>query len=174
MIVMCSGLQRSGKTLFAIYLARKLMEQGYPVYTNMRNVQGFKTIEKIEEVPPNSTLLLDELPNMMDSRDYKNFKNITIWFNTLRKRNIHFIATAINPDMIDLRVRQQIEYLIFAKKDLNNKDILNYRIIDIYSKKFKDFNIYKNLKLFNFANYDTKQIPNIINMDITNWLKENC
>ena len=111
MLLLCSGVQRSGKTSFSVYISRKLQEKGFHVYTNME-VEGFTTIKNITEVPPNSVLLLDELPNLMDSRNYKMFTDITIWFNTLRKRNIHFIATAIRPEMIDIRVRQQLQYVI--------------------------------------------------------------
>lgn len=166
MLLMCSGLQRSGKTALAVYICRKLKEQGYFVYTNMV-VDGFITIKNITEVPPNSVLLLDELPNLMDSRNYKNFTDITIWFNTLRKRNIHFICTSIRPEMVDLRVRQQLEYVIYSRGD---NLYLNYRCVDIQSKNFKDFNIKKNIEFFSYLNYNTKQIPNMICMDVKDWI----
>ena len=166
MLLMCSGLQRSGKTAFAVYLCRKFIEQGYPIYTNME-VEGFTTINKITEVPPNSVLLLDEIPNLMDSRNYKNFTDITIWFNTLRKRNIHFICTAIRPEMVDLRVRQQLEYVIYAK---GTDNIMYYRCVDVQSKNFRDFTIKKTQDFFNFVNYNTKQIPNMIDMNVKDWI----
>lgn len=171
MIMLFAGYQRSGKTAGAIYFCRKFNEQGLPVYTNMRDVEGFTTIEKIDEVPPNSVLLLDEVPNLMDSRNYKNFTDITIWFNTLRKRNIYLVMTAIRPEMVDLRVRQQLQYIIYSK---GTDTTLYYMILDVHTKSYKNFSINKTNKFFNYLRYDTKQIPNIIDMSVKEWIKKNC
>lgn len=175
MIICFSGAQRSGKTLFSVLLARKLQElEKREVYTNMVNVPGFITIHNILDIPNTPTpkiLLLDEAPNLIDSRDYKLFANngLTIWFNTLRKRNIHLFLTAINPNMIELRIRSQIDYLVLCKPVFN---CIQARVLDANLGFYKDLFVPKTTELFNYCNYNTLSIPNIIEMDVKDWIKK--
>lgn len=175
MIVCFSGLQRSGKTLTSVLLARKLMEkEGREVYTNMVGVEGFMSIKSITDIPDTPTpkiLLLDEAPNLIDSRDYKTFANngLTIWFNTLRKRNIMLFLTSIDPNMIELRIRSQLDYLILCKPVEN---FIQARIIESHMGLYRDIFLEKTEDLFTYCNYNTLAIPNIINMDVKEWIKK--
>ena len=123
LILGCYGFQRSGKTFIAALISEMLRSKyGFPVYTNM-NSKNFIHIKSLNESPLDKkpkVLLIDEAPNSLDSRDWQKNSGITKFFNTIGKQNILLILTAPFPDMIEMRVRRQNNYVIFAKgsKDL--------------------------------------------------------
>lgn len=164
MYLVCGG-QRSGKTAFCVFLARRIAEvNNLQVYSNC-SIPGFTLIDSISQVPNNSILLLDEFYNLADSRNYKNF-NSTLFFNTLRKRGIVLIANSIRPEMVELRIRQQIQFIVFSKQE-ETKDgtYFVYRVVDTHSSSYKDLYIPKTDKYFKYLNYDTMEIPDIISME---------
>jgi len=159
------GFQRSGKTLLSCLIANEFNTQGIPVYTNM-NVEGFTHINSLEEVPFNfepKILLLDEAYFFMDSRMWDKNSKSSIFFNTIGKQNILLMLTAISPDMIEKRLREQMNYIFIAK---SNKNIISYKVIDVIRRKSKVFYLQKTEELFKKVKYDTLQVPDFLDCNI--------
>ena len=98
------GKQRSGKTLIAYKMAKKLhleaKERGehLPIYTNLyiRNDDAFTYVNSIDELPLDLSpkiVLIDEIYYGCDAQDYRKLKDISIFINTIGKQNCLFIWT---------------------------------------------------------------------------------
>ena len=161
------GFQRSGKTLLASILAEYLRKSyGIPVYTNM-SVENWTTIKSISDIPFNfepKICLLDEIYFSLDSRAWKDNATSSIFLNTIGKQEILFLYTAISPDMVEMRLRDQTE-LMFIAKNIKS-DYIEYMVIDTYRKSSNNILLKKNEQIFNYVKYDTKQVPGIVKFDI--------
>ena len=164
LILGCYGYQRSGKTFIAVLIATVLSEKyNIPVYTNINSTK-FTHITSLNEIPLDKLpkiVLIDEAYMSMDSRDWGKNTTITKFFNTIGKQNMLFIITAPFPDMIELRVRKQQNYVIFSKYDVN---FLHYKIIDMQRQKEKVFAIPKKPEIFSKVAYDTLDFPDLVEM----------
>ncbi|NLK93379.1 MAG: AAA family ATPase [Bacteroidales bacterium] len=163
------GFQRSGKTLLAYLIAEGYRKgEGIPVYSNMY-VRDWVKIKSLTDLPFNhepKVLLLDEAYYFMDSRNWQDNTESTIFFNTIGKQNILLIITAISPDMIEKRLRSQMNYVYLVKSD---KNYIYYRMLDSVRKKYNDFSIKKCDELFSGLTYDTKQVPDIVDCSLKNF-----
>lgn len=170
-IIGAYGFQRSGKTLLAYMIAEGYRKKGCKVYTNM-NTSNFINIKSLNDIPFDykpKVLLLDEVYYFLDSRTWKNNTESSIFFNTIGKQNILLILTAISPDMIEKRLREQHNYMYLVKSD---KDNIYYKMIDIQRRKSKIFTLRKSEELFKKLNYDTKQVPDFIDINIKDFNKK--
>ncbi|MEM0173432.1 MAG: hypothetical protein QXI16_02880 [Sulfolobaceae archaeon] len=163
------GFQRSGKTLLAYLIAEGYRKsENIPVYSNM-TVKDWIKIKSLTDLPFNhepKILLLDEAYYFMDSRNWQDNTDATIFFNTIGKQNILLIITAISPDMIEKRLRNQMNYVYLVKSD---KDFIYYRVLDSVRQKAKDFSVRKCDELFNSLTYDTKQVPDVVDCTLKNF-----
>lgn len=172
-IVGCFGYQRQGKTLFSVYLALLLRDNlNIPVYTNM-SIAGCTTVNSINEIPFDyqpKIFLVDEIYFSLDSRNWKNNSSCSIFINTIGKQNILFLYTAISPDMVEMRIRKQTEFMIFAKK---HKSFIEYGILDCYRNVMNKVNLPTNTELYEYCKYDTSQVPFLVdfNVDFTEYFK---
>lgn len=161
------GFQRSGKTLLAYLLSDFYSKQlGIKVYTNM-SCSDFITISSLQDIPLDykpKILLLDEAYYFLDSRSWKDNTDSSIFFNTIGKQNILLFLTAINPEMVDKRLREQHNYMFFVKGDNEN---IYYKLLDVQRNKSNYFTIAKNEKLFDRLKYDTLQVPDYVNTDFS-------
>ena len=161
------GFQRSGKTLLASIFAEHLRQSyGIPVYTNM-SVENWTTIRSISEIPFNfesKIVLLDEIYFSLDSRAWKDNATSSIFLNTIGKQEILFLYTAISPDMVEMRLRDQTE-LMFIAKNIKS-DYIEYMVIDTYRKSSNFIALRKTDEIFNYVKYDTKQVPGLVKFDI--------
>ena len=75
-VILILGKRESGKTILSHRLAMFLDRTTYAVTPNQRPPDWITKIEldDIEEVPPNSIILLDDVPVYMSSRDYNDAK----------------------------------------------------------------------------------------------------
>lgn len=165
------GFQRSGKSMLAYILAEKQRQRGCKVYTNMYT-RDFIKIDSLTDIPFNlepKVLLLDEAYYFLDSRDFKDNTKSTIFWNTIGKLNILLLTTAISPDMIEKRIRNQHNYVIISKKE---GDIINYLIIDRIRMIKRTFRIKTSEKLFKKLNYDHQQVPDIIDITLDGFLEK--
>lgn len=164
LILGCYGFQRSGKTFIAALISTILKEKyNIEVYSNITS-PDFIHITSLTELPFNNEpkiVLIDEAYMSMDSRDWGKNTSITKFFNTIGKQNILFIITAPFPDMIEMRVRKQQNYVIFSKYD---EKFLHYKIVDMQRQKEKIFAIQKCPEIFNRVKYDTLECPDIVEM----------
>lgn len=161
LIVGFFGFQRSGKTLLAYKISDSYYRNGIKVYTNME-VEGFIKIKSLAEIPNDYTpkvLLLDEIYYFLDSRMWQNNTEATLFLNTLGKRNIMLLMTAINPGMIELRLREQMNYVFICKGD--DKKI-TYKVIDVIRNKSNIVTVEKNAELFENVRYNTLQVPDFV------------
>lgn len=163
-IVGIFGLQRSGKSLMAYMLSDLCYKKGLSVYTNV-DCDKFNKISKLSDLEINSknkVLWLDETQYYLDSRTWKDNTESSIFFNSIGKQNILLIMTTIRPDMLEKRIREQQNYMIFAA---NIGDYFKYRVIDVYREKRKDFYLKKNDDLFKKLKYDSSSVPDYVVMD---------
>ena len=94
-VILILGRRESGKTVLSQELAKFLDRPTYAVTPNQHPSIGIKEIqlEDVENVPENSTLLLDDLPVYMSSRDYQEtlVRNIERMIPVVRHKKIMLI-----------------------------------------------------------------------------------
>lgn len=114
------GLYGSGKTLSMTNEAIKASSKGFSIYSNYGiNGQNGNIVswKDILEVPPNSIICLDEISNLINSRDWKNLP--PEFFSLLtqnRKLNIRVMATAQVFEDVDRQFRTLTKYIIQCSK----------------------------------------------------------
>lgn len=164
------GFQRSGKTLMAYITAEQYRLKGCQVYTNM-DCPDFTTIKSLTDIPLDykpKVLLLDEAYYFLDSRNWKNNTNASIFFNTIGKQNILLLLTSISPDMLEKRLREQHNYIYFVRSD---SKFIHYKILDVQRQREKIFRLEKTQELFDSLRYDTTQVPDIVDVNLREFAK---
>jgi hypothetical protein len=164
-IIGAFGYQRSGKTLLAYLLANHFYNCGMDVFTNM-DVPHFNTISALTDLPFDNNqkvLLLDECYYFLDSRNWKNNTDSSIFFNTIGKQNILLLITSVDPDTVELRIRNQMNYVFLVKSD---KDFIYYKIIDVQRNKHNVFTLKKSQEFFDTLKYDTNQVPGYVDCSL--------
>ena len=163
-IVGIYGYQRSGKSLIGYMISDSYYMQGLDVYTNV-DTSNFKKIKKLTDIPVNNdpkVLWLDEIQYYLDSRLWKDNTKSSIFFNSIGKQNILLLLTTIRPDMVEKRVREQQNYVIFAE---NLNSCFKYRLIDVYREKYRDIFLKKDDRVFRNIKYDSQKVPDYVHMD---------
>jgi len=166
MIIACIGYQRSGKTASAVLLARIIKNKlkNVELYSNIR-AKGFRLIRNLSEIKDDDSfkvVLIDEAYINLDSRKYLKNADMSLFINTLSKRKILLILTSPLLNMLDKRVREQINYILI---NVYNEKYLNIYIVDVIRRTMRNIKIRKDEKLFKDLDYDTKYIPDIITND---------
>lgn len=165
------GFQRSGKTMLAYLIAENMRkEHNVKVYSNME-VPNWTTIAALTDVPLDfepKVLLLDEVYYFMDSRNWKDNTQLSIFLNTIGKQNINLMITAIDPSEVEIRLRRQHNYMFIVKSDINN---IYYRVLDTQRNIKKDFSVRKSNELFDKLTYNTQQVPNFVDINIKDFIK---
>lgn len=171
MIIGCFGFQRSGKTALSMLIARYFQKKGFDIYSNVE-ADDVNLICKISDIPidyKSKVVIFDEAYFYLDSRDFKNNKDFTLFLNTLGKQKILLIVTAISPNQIDLRLRNQLKYIFLARGDEEN---IYYQVIDVTrSIRGPLLSIRKTKEFFDYLNYNSDLVvPNFIECDIKNFI----
>ncbi len=164
------GFQRSGKTLLATMIAEGYRRKGVKVYTNM-DVAGFIKIRALNELPCDKNpkvLLLDEAYYFLDSRSWEKNTKSSIFFNTLGKQNVLFLFTAISPDMIDMRIRKQQNYVFIAK---GTEKAISYKVLDIQRQRMRLFVMPKTEDVFRYVQYQTLEVPDYVDCNFDKFIK---
>ena len=167
-IVGYQGYQRSGKTIRAYLDAEKYRQRGCQVYSNM-NVPGWNKIYSLCEIPFNyepKVLVLDEAYSFLDSRNWNNFDDATIFFNTIGKQNILLLFTTVNLGEVEKRVREKINYLYLVKSDEN---YIYYKVIDVVRRLSKVESLKKCRQLFDTLRYNHLEVPDLIDCSLKNF-----
>lgn len=171
LIIGSLGYQRSGKTLLTYLIAESYRNRGLQIYSNM-NVNNWHTINSLDEIPFNHTpkvLLLDECYYFLDSRNWSNNTDASIFFNTIGKQNILLLFTAINIDMVEKRLREQCNYIYLCK---GSSKAISYKLFDIQRNKSKVFRIDKSKMNWDKVNYNTLEVPNYVDCNLKNFRKK--
>lgn len=160
------GPQGSGKSFFTMVLARSLQlrDPDVMIYTNM-NVEGknIYVINDLGKVPfddnKNKILIIDEAYFTLDSRNTSS-KNNRIWSKAYALfRKSDFILTVFithRPRMIDVNIREQMQYILMCRKNPSHFD---YLLMDSLSELTVPIAVPREQKLFEFANFNTKDFP---------------
>lgn len=159
------GPQGSGKSFFAMILARRLqqIDPNLDIYTNMNATGGINRIDDLIEIPfqdgRNKILIVDEAYFTLNSRSTNSKQNI-VWtkaFALFRKSD--FVATILithRPRMVDINIREQLDYILMCRKNQHHFDYLLYETISDLTTPIQ---IPKMKEIFDFANYNTKDFP---------------
>jgi AAA15 family ATPase/GTPase len=166
------GPQGSGKSFLAMLLVRSLQLKfsNLHIYTNM-NARGdnINVISDLGDMPLDrnqlKVLIVDEAYFTLDSRN-SNSKNNRVFskvFAYFRKANVVLtIFITHRPRMIDVNIREQLDYVIMCRK---NPTYFHYLAMDLVSQETKPFIVPKHEEVFTFANYDTYDFPLPIKID---------
>lgn len=174
MIIGSFGYQRSGKTSVSLMIARHFQKlYGFEIYTNVE-ADNVHLISKMSDIPvdyKSKIVIFDEAYFFLDSRAFKDNKDFTLFLSTLGKQKILLFVTAPTPDLIDVRIRRQLHYLILAKGD---KAFINYQFIDIKKSLVSPiFSVRKTEELFKNLSFNSNLvIPNFIEFDLENWISK--
>ena len=173
MIVGILGFQRSGKSSFAMLIARFLYEKfGQEIYTNME-AGNANIIDKLTDIPINDsskTFIWDEIQFSLDSRQIAKNVDFTPFISTLGKQNILLIYTCPTPDLIDKRIRNFTSHYAMCKGD--DKFIYVQFIDALRETASPVYLIEKDEKYFDYLNYNSlKIIPNIIKANINEYIE---
>ncbi|NTV91479.1 MAG: hypothetical protein HGA22_14155 [Clostridiales bacterium] len=172
-IVGYQGYQRSGKTLKAYMDAERYRNQGCKVYSNMTvNLPGWIKISSLSDVPFDyspKVLLLDEVYSFLDSRNWSNFEDATIFFNTIGKQNIALLFTLVSLDELEKRVRGKMNFFYMVKSD---EQVIHYKVIDVVRRKSQEFSLNKSPELFAKLHYDTNQVPDLVDCSLKDFRRK--
>lgn len=168
LIIGSLGFQRSGKTLLTYNIAESYRKRGLQIYSNM-NVSGWKTISALDDIPFNhkpKVLLLDECYYFLDSRNWSNNTDASIFFNTIGKQNILLLFTAINIDMVEKRLREQCNYVYLCK---SGPESFAYKQLDVQRNKARVFNVPKKNINWEDVRYNTLEVPDYVDCNLKNF-----
>lgn len=129
MILITLGQQGSGKTLFLVREGYKGFQRGMKIYSNFKlgfphTLLDFKDI--VESNLQNAIVILDEAHLWgLNSRDAMSKKNKLITSQFLvqcRKQGVLLYVCSQYLRQLDVRVRENADYILFCKKYLFDKD----------------------------------------------------
>lgn len=124
-IVLYRGSRGKGKTLTMVKDALKYQLLGWKILTNLDGTPFEKiSSEYILSLDGssqlfNTVLLIDEIELFFDSREWtrSESKKFGRFLQQIRKRNVPILCTAQFTDLIEKRLRQQIDILVICSFD---------------------------------------------------------
>lgn len=139
-IVAFLGGRGKGKTASGVKLAELYFLEGRKVYGNIWISFGIKIkTDELKDIErfKGSCVLLDEPQRFFDSRSWKKEGNIEIgnFLNLIRKFDIKLILCTQYMNLIELRIRQQIDLIGFPKIHSNLCVVLFFDIDKIENKE---------------------------------------
>lgn len=163
------GPQGSGKTTIAMLFARHFqsIDKNIKIYTNINATgQNLITIDDLAYIPLQDNkpkiFILDEAMFSIDSRN-SNSKQNKVWTKALALFRKSDVVLAIfithTPSMLDVRIRDQLDYIVMARK---NKTHFDYLLYEVISKIHTSMQVPRTQEIFTFANFNTKDFPNPI------------
>lgn len=136
--ILVHGKKGSGKTLYCVKNAYEAYKEGRTVYSNIRLKFSHIPLTKdmIESIMKQDSLqhcfiLIDELHTIADSRRSMTKNNINwgYFFTQSRKRGVDIMATTQFPGQVDLRFRNNCDYVIEINKILISRQLRDVRFI---------------------------------------------
>lgn len=166
MIIGFVGKMGSGKTLCMTMLAHWYYTKGSEIFANYSLKFPYKSIDynKIKGLDiefQNSVLLLDEIHTFIDSRASMTNRNkaVSYFITQSRKRQLIFMYTTQRWGQVDVRMRNNTDYVFKCRKTESENKKNVYINIEMYNYdgKMRRLKIRAN-PYFNL--YDTTQIVN--------------
>lgn len=171
MITLYRGSRGKGKTLTMVSDALKYYLKGYRILTNIQtlkfgekvNAQFILSLNRDSQLF-NAVLVIDEIELFFDSRNFSRPENKTFsyFLQQIRKRNVEILCTCQYIDLVDKRLRQQLDNMAYPKYD----EKTGYCGVHFYDiTKLEDFeitNISPSLRVYDarriFNLYDTSEM----------------
>ena len=120
------GKQGSGKTLLLVKIALQYLRKGHKIYSNIHLNFDYSALDYndiIECKLNNSVVLLDEIHLLLPSRRSLSKRNTEICDNFLsmaRKQNTEIIGTTQTARKVDIRFREEADYVYQCTKYVFN------------------------------------------------------
>lgn len=137
MIVLYKGSQGRGKTLTMVKDGALYARDGFKIFRNFNCTFGkfienedIKSFDKHAEID-NCVLMIDEIQSLFDARRSAKKENVdfSYFLQQLRKRNIILLCTTQFGHNVDLRLREQCDFLVFPNY-LSEYKICEVRYLD--------------------------------------------
>lgn len=146
-IVLFRGSRGTGKTLTMVKTALEYHKLGWKVFTNLSQTPFYSiTSEFILDLSGKSqlrdcVLAIDEIELFFDSREWnkKESRYFSRFLQQIRKRNVVILCTSQFTNLIDIRLRQQIDTLGICSFDkVNSLSFCTF--VDLTSIETNPFN----------------------------------
>jgi zona occludens toxin (predicted ATPase) len=172
MITLYRGSRGKGKTLTMTKDALKFFQRGFRVLTNLTSLKfGEKVSAEFilslsrDSQLSNCVLVIDEIEYFFDSREWNSkgkkeiLRQFSHFLQEIRKKNINILCTCQYISLVDIRIRQQIDTMVYPHF------VLKLSICKVYYfdiTKLEDD--YSNINLSpTFVVYDAKPIFKLYN-----------
>ncbi len=147
------GARGTGKTAIGI----KILENIYARSKTKLYAMGFKkedmpewieTVESIEQIKNNATVLIDEGGVLFSSRNAmtKPNKILSQLILVARHKNLNILFISQNSSNLDVNILRQADHLIMKPTSLLQEDFERKKIRDVYEEARSDFKKYENQK----------------------------
>lgn len=133
MIIGLTGKRGAGKTLLMSALAKAFAEiMNVPIFSNY-GLKGSQDIKRLSDLWKfqNAIICFDEIGVSIDARKWKDNVQSTYFVNQSRKKSVLMFYTMQDPMLIDIRLRQGTDFMIFCEM---RKDVIIATFVDWYSK----------------------------------------
>lgn len=117
------GYQGSGKTLFLIKIARENYLAGKTVYSNIALKFPYKPIDYNDIINckyENAVVLIDEIHLLLPARtsgfNPVNKAIVDNFLSMVRKKNLEVYGTTQTPRKVDIRFREEADFIYYAEK----------------------------------------------------------
>ena len=179
MIHLVLGRQGSGKTLFLVKKAYEYWKKGYKVYSNIALKFPYTPINLQDIVDcklENGIVIWDEIHVNLPARRSMSKKSIAIcdgFLSMIRKKKLEVYGTTQTPYKVDVRFRDEKDYVYLAEKWIytegswqkDNKDfdkdtpvMIKLKIQDLFNGAEIEYNFLANSY---YDMYDTEEIVKI-------------
>jgi len=171
MIVGIYGRLGTGKTALLVYFIKHYYNEGYDIYTNLRNIQiPVKSFEPLEfyvnrKVADKTLVAIDELYLWADCRRSSSWQNLILTYLILqsRKFKFDFIYTEQLKHLADLRIVEFTDMWIKVKK-IDDKYSMLY-IVDeegnvnrVLFDRSKVYSLYDTYEIVMPLTYSAKEV----------------
>lgn len=118
------GKPGSGKSTYGAYMAKKYLQAGYPVWSNVE-IKGTRRLDLSKDLMKHDIsdglVIIDEAGLEMDSRDFKKFpKEYTEFFKLHRHYRLRIIVLTQYWDDVDKKVRVLCNRIQIIRKSMFN------------------------------------------------------
>ena len=119
---MIIGRQGSGKTLLALHKALNYYKRGFNVYSNVAFKFPYKRLKYSDIVEcnlSNGVVIVDEAHQLLPSRNSMSKRSRLIcdkFISMIRKKRLQVYMTTQTPRKIDIRIREECDYMFMVKK----------------------------------------------------------
>lgn len=126
MIALYRGSRGKGKTLTMVKDGKRYFDRGFKVYSNMKSLKFGEYVDSTfilninrQSQLFNCVLIIDEIELFFDSREFskKENKDFSKFLQQIRKRNVNILCTCQYVGLVDLRIRQQIDIIVYPHFD---------------------------------------------------------